>query len=77
VASGIAAHREVGGDAAVYVNDPLRPDEWARALSEVAHDSRVADRLSRMGRDRASGITWDAIAEQMQTLARRAVGAEK
>jgi len=70
VASSIPAHREVGGDAAMYVEEPGNPAEWARALATVIYDRELGGRLSRKGRDRASGITWDAIAEQMVALAR-------
>jgi glycosyltransferase involved in cell wall biosynthesis len=71
VASSIPAHREVGGDAAIYVDQPLKFAEWAHALATVMHDTNLSDSLSRRGRDRASGSTWEAIADQMVALAQR------
>jgi glycosyltransferase involved in cell wall biosynthesis len=73
VASSIPAHREVGGDAALYVDHPLDPHEWARALSSVIRDPQLNESLSRKGHDRASGVTWDAIAEEMVALMREVV----
>ena len=46
VASSIPAHREVGGDAALYVDHPLDPHEWARALSSVIRDPQLNESLS-------------------------------
>jgi len=70
VASSIPAHREVGGDAAMYVEEPVNSAEWARALATVIYDRELGERLSRKGRERASGITWNVIAEQTVALAR-------
>ena len=73
VASSIPAHREVGGDAALYVDSPLDPHEWAHALSSVIGNPQLTESLSRAGEDRASGVTWDAIAEEMVALMRAVV----
>lgn len=73
VASSIPAHREVGGDAAIYVEEPLNPAEWARALAAVVRDPELNGSLSRKGHERASGVTWDAIAEEIVALAREVV----
>jgi glycosyltransferase involved in cell wall biosynthesis len=75
VASSIPAHREVGGDAAIYVEQPLSPRAWAQALARVISDRRLGEALSREARVRASGITWDTIAEQMVALTRDIVAA--
>ena len=73
VASSIPAHREVGGDAAIYVEQPLNSTDWARALAAVIRTPDLGEALSRKGHDRASGITWDRIAEEMVTLMRDVV----
>jgi glycosyltransferase involved in cell wall biosynthesis len=70
VASLIPAHREVGGDAVVYVDDPLNSTAWAHALSSVIHDEELSERLSTRGSRRAAGVTWETIAEEMVELAR-------
>jgi glycosyltransferase involved in cell wall biosynthesis len=75
VASSISAHREVGGEAALYVNDPLSSSEWACSLSDVIRDPRVSDRLSADALRRSETITWDAIAAQMEALSRDTVAA--
>jgi glycosyltransferase involved in cell wall biosynthesis len=76
VASSIPAHREVGGDAAIYVERPLSPRAWAQALGSVIHDRRLGEVLSSEARGRASGITWPAIADQMARLARSVVAGQ-
>jgi glycosyltransferase involved in cell wall biosynthesis len=73
VASSIPAHREVGGDGAIYVEKSLSADAWAEALAGVIDDPPRADALSRRAQLRAGAITWEAIAEQMVTLARDVV----
>jgi glycosyltransferase involved in cell wall biosynthesis len=70
VASSIPAHREVGGDAPIYVDQPLSVPDWAKALAHVVHDAEANALLSRKVRDHVDGITWDAIGEQMADLAR-------
>ena len=75
VASSIPAHREVGGDAPMYVDQPLDPGAWAQALAKAVHDADVNARLSRNSIDHVRGITWDVIGQQMATLARDVAGA--
>jgi glycosyltransferase involved in cell wall biosynthesis len=70
VASSIPAHREVGGDAAIYVEQPREAAQWARTLAAVMRDPNLSESLSQKGRNRAKGITWESIAEQMVALAR-------
>jgi len=73
VASSIPAHREVGGKAVVYVEHPLSCAEWANALAAVISDPDLSGSLSRKGRDRAGGMTWDGVADHMIALARHVV----
>ena len=70
VASGIAAHREIGGEAAIYVQNPLSTREWAGTLERVMHDPDLAKRLSINGRERAAERTWEAAAGEMEALIR-------
>jgi glycosyltransferase involved in cell wall biosynthesis len=73
VASSIPAHREVGGSAAIYVDQPLSSADWGRTLAMVVRDGDLSEALSRKGRSRASGITWEGIAREMVALARDVV----
>jgi glycosyltransferase involved in cell wall biosynthesis len=71
VASSIPAHREIGGDAALYVEDVRSPEAWARALAEVLNASDVSECLSNSAKARAQSFTWESIAAETVTLARR------
>ena len=53
---------EVGGDAALYVDDPNDPAELAAALETAIGDRRVRARLQKSARARAAGFTWDRCA---------------
>lgn len=73
VASAIPAHREVGGDTVIYVDAARNPTAWADALAMLTDDEMRANALARAASARAASVTWDAIAEQMVALARRAL----
>ena len=75
VASSIPAHREVGGDAPMYIDQPLDPGPWAHALAKAVYDADFNARLSRNSIDHVVGITWDVIGQQMAALARDVVRA--
>ncbi|MEA2656584.1 MAG: hypothetical protein QOI23_1949, partial [Chloroflexota bacterium] len=53
---------EVGGDAALYVDDPSDSAAIAEALATAIGDESVRARLERAARDRAAGFTWDRCA---------------
>jgi glycosyltransferase involved in cell wall biosynthesis len=53
---------EVGGEAALYVDDPSDSAAIAKALATALSDERVRARLSHAARDRAAGFTWDRCA---------------
>lgn len=61
IASSIPAHHEVGGDAVMYVDEPLSADAWAHALSRVLSDPQLACALERSSSARVKGISWTAI----------------
>jgi glycosyltransferase involved in cell wall biosynthesis len=70
VASSIAAHREVGGDAVLYVEQFRNPAAWAAALARVVNDQASVQPLSRAACERADSFSWDGVATQFATLAR-------
>src|SRR5271165_4505906 len=71
VASTAGALPEVLGDAAVLV-PPGDPDGLAAALARVLDDPDLAAALAARGSERAAGYTWDACAEGVTDLYRRA-----
>ncbi|MCS7246124.1 MAG: glycosyltransferase family 4 protein [Thermomicrobium sp.] len=63
VATDLPAHREVAGEAALFV--PIDdPDALAETLAVVLTDSSVRDRLRRAARARAQFFTWSRSAAQ-------------
>ena len=68
VASDIPAVREIGGDALLYVPEPLRPESWRRQLDAV---SRGQPDLGERGRRQASSHTWEGAADAYFSLFRR------
>ncbi len=73
VASRIAAHEEVLGDAARYVN-PGDPDDLGEALSRVLEDETCAEELRRRGPPRAARFTWRRCAEETAAVWERVLG---
>ena len=73
----VAARRsslpEVGGDAALYVDDPNDPEELAHALGTAIADRKVRARLGRAARTRAAGFTWDRCATGVADVVRELV----
>jgi glycosyltransferase involved in cell wall biosynthesis len=53
---------EVGGEAALYVDDPNDPAELAAALETAIGDRMVRSRLRQAARKQAAGFTWDRCA---------------
>ena len=70
----VAARRsslpEVGGDAALYVDDPGDADALAEALDKATHDATLAAK----GRERAAEFTWDRCARAVVEVIREVVG---
>lgn len=67
VASDIPIFREVGGDAATYV-DPASPREFSEAVSRLQDQDRWQD-TSRRSVSRAAEFTWDESARQLVEVA--------
>jgi len=70
VASSIAALREVGGPAAVYVDELLDPSAWANALGSVLFDPEQTATMEHASRARAEGFSWEAIGARLAQLMR-------
>lgn len=62
VAARASSLPEVGGDAALYVDDPNDPTELKHALEAAIGDKKVRARLKQAARERAAGFTWDRCA---------------
>lgn len=72
LASRDAALEEVAGGAAVHVDAPSA-EPWSDAIIRIVSDDRVADRLRRLGRERASGFGWRLTAERAHAAYERAI----
>jgi glycosyltransferase involved in cell wall biosynthesis len=59
VASRSSSLPEVGGDSALYVDDPNDASALATALETALAGADLRDRLSRSARERAATFTWD------------------
>ena len=73
IASGIAALREVAGDAALLVTGD-DPDAWAGALDELFYDRDLHDDLAAGGRRRAELFSWERCATETVAVYREAMG---
>jgi glycosyltransferase involved in cell wall biosynthesis len=75
VASGIPPHREVGGDAVMWVDDHLGGvQEMADSILSVLDDADLARSLTGMGRSRAELFSWDESAARLDRLYRDLTG---
>src|SRR5205823_12245107 len=59
VTAAVSSLPEVGGEAAVFVDDPLDPEALAAALERALSDR---DRLRTLGQAQAARFTWDRTA---------------
>ncbi|MDQ0801096.1 glycosyltransferase family 1 protein [Arthrobacter sp. SLBN-112] len=71
IASDIPIFREVGADAALYV-DPGSPEEFARAVARLQDDGHWQD-MSRRSVARAAEFSWDESARQLVDAAHEVV----
>lgn len=67
IASDIPIFREVGGDAALYV-DPASPEQFAAAVHTLQDNVRWQD-ISRRSASRAREFSWDESARQLVDVA--------
>lgn len=73
VAARASSLPEVGGEAALYVDDPNDPAELAGALETAIGDRAVRARLGRAAQKQASGFTWDRCAAGVVQVIRELV----
>jgi glycosyltransferase involved in cell wall biosynthesis len=73
LASSIAAHHEVGGDAAAYVDAPLSAEAWAQALDGLLSDPHRSGALERASRTHVEGISWTDIGKRLVKLSTQLV----
>jgi glycosyltransferase involved in cell wall biosynthesis len=73
VAARASSLSEVGGEAALYVDDPNDPAELAAALETAIGDRTVRARLGPAARKQASGFTWDRCAAGVVEVIRELV----
>ncbi|WP_426762911.1 glycosyltransferase family 4 protein [Pseudarthrobacter sp. 1G09] len=71
IASDIPIFREVGGDAATYV-DPASPSQFSEAVARLQDDEHWQE-ISRLSVIRANEFTWDESARQLMDTAREIV----
>ena len=68
VASDLAVHREIGGNAAVYF-PRFSPEGLAKCVLEVHNDPELATRLSRAGLARSKDFSWEKHVTRLLDLA--------
>ena len=69
VASDLAVHREVAGDAAVYF-PRFSPGALAQQVRDVVQSPELAERLSLNGQRRAADFSWEKHVDQLAAVAR-------
>lgn len=72
ITSDIPPHREVCGDAAVFVS-PKEPEAWGQAMKKLAHEGTLRDELVRKGSERVKQFSWEKTAEQTWEVLRSLV----
>lgn len=65
---------EVGGDAALYVDDPNDTPQLVAALQRAIGDADLRSALARKGRARARTFTWDRCAHGVAGVIREVLG---
>jgi len=71
LASGIPAHREVAGGAALFFS-PLDAEDLTAQCLRLIEDPCLRERLRRAGRERAAGFSWDSHFRQVFELIEQA-----
>ena len=73
VAAAVSALPEVGGDAALYLEDPHDVEALTEAIERVRDDPELHARLAAAGREQAAKFTWDRCAEGTAAVLREAM----
>jgi glycosyltransferase involved in cell wall biosynthesis len=74
IASRISSVPEVAGQAALLVDHPTEPADWARAMSELMGDEDRRAALARAGLERAARFSWTETAHRMLEVYREVAG---
>ncbi len=72
IVSDIPAHREVIGNAALFVS-PSEPEPWVRAMKQIADDASLREQLIEKGSVRSVMYDWSKTAEQTWNVLRTLV----
>lgn len=73
VAAATSSLPEVGGDAALYVEDPGDPEALAKSLETALSDKKLRIKVGRLARERAASFTWDRCAAGVAAVIRELV----
>jgi glycosyltransferase involved in cell wall biosynthesis len=65
--------REVAGDAAIFVGQPLDPSAWAASMAAVQSDDDLRASLRKRGAARVARFTWEATATAVEDALRDAI----
>jgi glycosyltransferase involved in cell wall biosynthesis len=74
VAAAASSLPEIGGDAALYVEDVDEPEQLAKALETALSKKDVRTKLIRAASKRAAAYTWDRCAAGVVAVIRELVG---
>jgi glycosyltransferase involved in cell wall biosynthesis len=64
IISNASAMPEIAGNAALLVNNPMNPYEWAKKIHILLNDESLRKDLIKQGLLRAKNFTWDKIAKR-------------
>ena len=67
VASDIAPHREVAGEAALFFN-PILAEELATQIKDIVKNPDLHDKLAARGKERSQKFSWRESAERMVAI---------
>jgi glycosyltransferase involved in cell wall biosynthesis len=77
ITSNISAMPEAAGGAALLVNNPKNPKEWANAIWNLYNNKRLQKKLVRLGLKRAKRFTWSKIADSAIESYKKAISDKK
>ena len=72
ITSDIDPHREICGDAALFVS-PKEPQSWARTMAQIAREGSLRDELSQKGLKHVEAFDWSKTAAQTLEVLRSLV----
>ncbi|HEX6488408.1 MAG TPA: glycosyltransferase family 1 protein [Candidatus Dormibacteraeota bacterium] len=75
ITAAVSSLPEVGGDAALYVEDPHDVEALTTEIERVRDDAELRGRLAEAGRARAATFTWERCATETAAVLREALAA--